>query len=373
MDFLLIGGGSIIFLVGLYFCQWVAEYSQRTDYYIRNLPVIFSSLSLFINFPHFMATNQMAYGKGQKYIFKNWIRLIFLPIFLIIIGLIGFYFFSMQAPKYFLTMKDYNSFLYSAGIQIPFGNSVQLGKEILSIMINLMFLLVGWHYTKQAFGCMMVYSNLTEYKYTTSERKMIRFSLLSIWLYSYSRFATGNHTTYSEINYHTPKLPNFFLNYSYYISILFLISTLLFVFIKKYRKEKTIPHINVLSPYLSMFIWWLPIGNQNPIFYSYAVPFFHSLQYFPFVYKIIKGRSEQTLSNSNLKLTPVRSFIFLIFIGLLSFELIPELMDSLMDSFKTTGFLYWFIYFTLAINIHHYFVDNIIWRFNNEEIKRYLL
>jgi hypothetical protein len=51
-----------------------------------------------------------------------------------------------------------------------------------------MIFTVGWHYTKQVFGCMMVYCASTG-KVFPRQRTITKYALLSIW---WLNFAQGN-------------------------------------------------------------------------------------------------------------------------------------------------------------------------------------
>ena len=59
--------------------------------------------------------------------------------------------------------------------------------------------------------------------------------------------------------------------------------------------------------------------------------------------------------------------------GALFFEFIPRNLDKLQllpaELLGSTPFL---AVFLLFINIHHYFIDNTIWRSSNETVKKYL-
>ena len=49
------------------------------------------------------------------------------------------------------------------------------------------------------------------------------------------------------------------------------------------------PSPTFLIPYLAMLLWFAPCFRQ-PDFFFYVVPFFHSLQYLTFVYRVERSR-----------------------------------------------------------------------------------
>lgn len=68
------------------------------------------------------------------------------------------------------------------------------------------------------------------------------------------------------------------------------------------------------------------------------------------------------------------TFIILGFvIGALIFDNIPAALDNVIhynnELYGSTWFLFMFWVF---INIHHYFIDNVIWRKESREVKQYL-
>jgi len=73
------------------------------------------------------------------------------------------------------------------------------------------------------------------------------------------------------------------------LSAVFLVATLgavvVGVFWRVHRETKRWPSLNMLVPYVAMYLWWVPLFMQSE-FYMYVVPVFHSLQYLPFVYKL---------------------------------------------------------------------------------------
>ena len=121
---------------------------------------------------------------------------------------------------------------------------------------------------------------------------------------------------------------------------------------------------------------------------------FHSLQYIPFVlrYKIneskTSGYSGKTSGENNdpdnahlvhdaAKFSPefliFRFILLALFLGFLGFHAVPMLFDAVIpydkDLYGPTLFMFMFVVF---INIHHYFIDNVLWRKENKNISQYL-
>jgi hypothetical protein len=59
--------------------------------------------------------------------------------------------------------------------------------------------------------------------------------------------------------------------------------------------------------------------------------------------------------------------------GWLAFEFVPNAVDSYLATWNTWGMFFFFTAASLFINIHHYFIDSVVWRFKDPEVRAYLL
>ena len=57
------------------------------------------------------------------------------------------------------------------------------------------------------------------------------------------------------------------------------------VFYANYRDRGAVPSLNMLVPFIALYVWWMPQTRQYE-FYFLLTPLFHSLQYLAFVYKM---------------------------------------------------------------------------------------
>jgi hypothetical protein len=174
----------------------------------------------------------------------------------------------------------------------------------------------------------------------------------------------------------------------------------------------------------SIYVWYLPV-LYHPA-YFYLVPFFHSLQYllFSVTFSWNKARSESAIdaplvvsaavpgvapgvvpssvevaesleiTDSKLAIAPVdpvdplaiarrrrqqfvqRFGLFVLFtfvLGAAGFHWIPEWMDRNMNYRSAAlGGQFWVVAFNVFINVHHYFVDSVIWRGTNPQVRKFL-
>ncbi len=129
------------------------------------------------------------------------------------------------------------------------------------------------------------------------------------------------------------------------------------------------PSLNVLAPFVALYIWWLPQTRQFD-FYFLLVPLFHSLQYLAFVYKIEETRL-RGVPQRQLRATGIIAGV--VIAGWFAFEFGPNAVDSRLGTFDAWGMFFFFTAATLFINIHHYFIDNVLWRFRDPHVRSYLL
>ena len=83
------------------------------------------------------------------------------------------------------------------------------------------------------------------------------------------------------------------------------------------------------------------------------------------------GRLGRRMFRNRTRLRMMSWFIAAFVLGLLGFWFVPLILQAAIPvGVSGTGvFLFAFWVF---INVHHYFIDNVIWRSENPEVKKYL-
>lgn len=365
-DFWLIGGLSIAVWIPVYFLQTQFTLIKSVS---LGLPALAFTLAYWVNYPHFMASYKLAYTQGNGFIQQNWFQLILVPVILIAAMAIGFAYWNTDI-RHTGFVHSVNGVFTALGLNTRIGLYSNLGSEILGSLILLLYFTVGWHYAKQAFGCMMVYARLDNYRLSTLERNTIRYALLSTWWVSwlYSNCSVGSYNFY-DLKVYRLGLPPQWFEISYIVTSALFIGVAAILF-RKYIRERQMPSWNFLIPMLALLIWQIPLfGNPQ---YFYVLALFHSLQYFPFVAKVEKTRYRNH-QRARPQLRLLLFFAVMMGVGYLSFDLIPNSLDHAANTkgvFQTSFFIIGFLAF---INIHHYFIDNVLWRFKNKEVKQLLL
>jgi hypothetical protein len=78
-DFWLLGGASILVWLVMIVAQGFRA-SWAVDQHFRNLTITAASLSLLVNYPHFLISYKLAYGRGRAFVTMYWWQLIVVPI-----------------------------------------------------------------------------------------------------------------------------------------------------------------------------------------------------------------------------------------------------------------------------------------------------
>ena len=370
IDFWLLGGASVLVWLAMFVAQHF-RYAWAVDLHFRNLAVTSVSLTLLINNPHFLVSYKLAYFRGRSFVAKYWYQLVAVP--LVLVGLFAFAYFNFERPTAevlpFLPPLTRMLGAWSAGTNLL--TTPRLGDFLFTVAFNLMFFTVGWHYTKQAFGCMMLYANFDGYKLTLAQRNLIKWNLLGIW---WVNFTYGNRyegkLTFSDFSYYSLDLPNVLAPIASGALAVGLALVVYRVFYANYKATGQWPGANFLAPFVAMYVWWMPFTRQQE-FYMLLTPLFHSLQYLAVVYKLEDSRLRES-SRYELKATAL--MVGVIAAGWLSFEFLPNSVDNLLGTFDAWHMFFFFTAAMLFINIHHYFIDNVLWRFKDDPLlRKYLL
>lgn len=339
----MIGGASIV----VFILYWLFVDIGASEYTVAELAFW---LSFVVNFPHFFSSYQMLYGDYRHMILKKK----------------TFFWAAVVSPALIIVGLAYGYFAQET--------------RMLALMAQLMFLSVGWHYVKQIFGTAIVTSAVQKRYFTAWERNFILLNLYSVWAMSWvSANLQKNQLQTDGIKYFSLGLPEWMMTATYTMTI----GSLLVVFglgLQKYIKDGVRPATASLVSFATIYVWYLPTLN-HPL-YFFLVPFFHSLQYLLFVTAFKKNQANEAAakatSGPEQRLVFLRKYWgFLILagvLGALAFEIVPRTLDKFLAADPILfGPTLWLFSFNIFINLHHYFIDNVIWRGDNEFLKKYLV
>jgi hypothetical protein len=351
VDFLCLGGGSLILFALL------AAFRPPVESYPA-VAVVMLSLANIINHPHFAHSYQIFYrGFGDKAFGSHYernLRLRYLFAGVVVPILLFAYFLSV----------------------ILLENLIALG-----LAVNLMLFLVGWHYVKQGYGMLIVCSVLKRQFFNESEKKMLLVYAYAVWL---ADWMIANWTVHTRdmwgLAYYTFDLPEPLVLFATAIAVGTTAATLWMLGRKWWAADRRLPLNGVVAYLVTLYAWLLL--NVDPLFLL-VIPACHSLQYLLVVWRYqlnadrARAREAKTSGGRGLSVhtaTRFGSFVFTgLIVGYIGFWGLPRLLGTALPVdegvFGPTLFLFvcW-----IFINIHHYFLDNVMWRRGNPDTGRYL-
>ena len=391
VDFLLLGGGSFLVLGAM------AAFFPRDEASRVALAGVMLFLAHFVNHPHFAHSYQIFY---RGFLRKAFGREASLPA--------GEGAGARAEPA--STPASLAARYRFAGILVPvvlatfFAAALAEGSvALLGLAANVMFFTVGWHYAKQGYGILMLDAARKGFRLGPAERRRLLWNTHLAWV---TNWLVVNDALEAEelwgITWYLIDVPDALL---VAMVALVAVSTLavgrdLFA---TWRTQRVLP-LNGLLAWVAAVYVWLAVGRLDPVLLL-VVPFFHSLQYLAVVWRYQinveadrRGAGETprpgTLHAGGsaggahaggdgaqgwkawLRSAPAGLARFLVAGGLLGFAgfwAAPFTADTLSgyDRAVFGATLFLFIGWTF-INIHHYFIDNVIWRRDNPEARRYL-
>jgi hypothetical protein len=245
-------------------------------------------------------------------------------------------------------------------------------------MIQLMFLLVGWHYVKQGFGVMTVLAARRGVTFQPRERLAVLAHCFAAWAHAFARRShPGLEVEEKGVVYTMAALPPGLDRFTLPVLAATAIA-LVAVLVQKRRREGRLPLVTPLTALLcSVWAWSIWSGNDPLV--RYMVPALHSAQYLYFVWLLKRNEAREREGPPWFE-PSVRTRLALLSVsalglGWLLFHGAPWTLDGALvskrDRFSSLGPTPYFAALYTFVNIHHYFMDNVIWRRDNP-LTRYL-
>ena len=284
-----------------------------------------------INWPHFIVSYRLLYGKKQNFIDFPMATIV-IPSLLII---------------------------FCIGSALPyFGGDGPLSLNVKASYFLWVFssLYLAWHYVGQTWGVMVLYLGLSRAQFGSHERLAIRGGLNTLILW---HVIWGIQTL--------PQLPilEIFQSSSAQsvVNIISLFAFLIgiFTFISKSMTSKI--DIRVLGAWVAIYLWYLVLFLIPAAFVFIQLS--HALQYLIFPARIEVNRNDTPTSHPRMaRVRLIFVYAASVLIGLIVFYL-PDVLLSEYSANPTLPAL-----LAIAINIHHYYTDSAIWKSRKNGIKK---
>lgn len=248
----------------------------------------------------------------------------------------------------------------------------------LGYLLQLMFLLVGWHYVKQGFGLLTVLSARRGVRFLPRERAAILAHCYAGWAYAWASPADpGTVVEEKGVVFRTIARSRL-LEQTTFVILLATIPPLIWVLWKKHRREGSLPLLTPLVALLSSIWAWSIYAGIDPLV-RYMVPALHSVQYLYIVWMLKATEAREREREPFFEqAAPVRLGILVasaLALGFVLFHGAPTLLDAMLGRRGTAltdlGPTPYFAAIVGFVNIHHYLMDTVLWRRENP-LTRYL-
>ena len=341
IDFLLLGGGSLLALLVLR-----AVWPQQQGYAWSLATVAF--LANLFNHPHFAHSYQLFYrGYRQK----------------------------LTSPRYVPALRL--GYLVS-GLLVPLAMAgffawaiATANARVMGHAVNAMFFLVGWHYAKQGYGMAMVDAALKKAFFSNLEKKVLLVNAFCAWGASWllGNQLLGRQGQYFGIGYVAIPVDAAWVTAS---QAVLWASSLLTVALLAVRYATRRPMAwNGLVAYAAALYPWLLL--RDPLLMLW-IPLFHSLQYLAVVWRYQANLAGARSPSPGGRWLRLGAFIVLgLGLGYLGFWAAPAWLGTHVPYDRALfGDSLFFFIFWIFINVHHYFLDTVMWRKGNPDVAEHL-
>lgn len=351
-EVLLVGGGTVLLLPLCWWCRSALGLDQGE--WLMGM-LAFHAASV-INDPHFAVTYLLFYEDGRR-------------------RALGSVYGRQQRLRYWF-----------AGVVVP---AVLVGWAVLAIargsapalgaLIQLMFVLVGWHYVKQGFGVLSVLSARRGVRWSKLERRVLLGHCVAGWAFAWlSPFDPGTRSVVNGVLYTTVAHP---AGLEPYARAAFFASGLaaLGVLVSQRRRTGRWPPLGALAGFVCSVWSWTVYTRLDPLF-AFWIPALHSLQYLYFVALLRRNAALEAAGPPSFRGNVGRQLGVLaltaVVLGWLSLRGAPGWLDAALvlpaaagERLAAIGPTPYLAAFTAVVNIHHYFMDSVIWRREHPETR----
>ena len=251
----------------------------------------------------------------------------------------------------------------------------------LGAMIELMFLLVGWHYAKQGFGVFTVLASRRGVTVTPTERRVVLAHAFAGWAFAWANPAVpARELEEKGVVYWGLAHPRWL---ELGAGAVLAVSTLALaaVMLARLRRDGRAFAWGPLALFLVTVWLWTIFSSLDPLV-RYVIPALHSVQYLYFVWLLRRNQARAEEGPPAFG-RPVAVRVgglaaLALALGFVFFHGAPAFLDGGLVRASRGGAVtralgdtpYWAAIY-VVVNIHHYFMDHVIWRRENAET-RYL-
>ncbi|HEY6724321.1 MAG TPA: hypothetical protein VI197_09820 [Polyangiaceae bacterium] len=358
VEFLVVGGATLLLFPLVWLLRWA------TDLDTSELIVGFVTFhaAAVINDPHFSVTYLLFYKNARA----RWFGI------------------ESDAGASSVASKKQRLRYVFAGVLVPLvlagwaiSAIVTRSAVSLGLMMQLMFFLVGWHYVKQGFGVLVVLSARQGMFLSARERGWILTHCFCAWFYARASPADPGRE-YLEQGVVFTSLPHppgleAVTQAAFWLSTL----GLGWALVNAWRRNHRLPPLAALGGFLVTVWLWVVYSSVDPLM-VYLIPALHSVQYLYFVW-LMKRNEARAQEGPPLFRRPVAVRVGILAVsaiglGWLLLHGAPTFFDATLAASDTEragdlGVTPYLAAFVTFVNLHHYFMDSVLWRRDNPETR----
>ncbi|WP_455222050.1 hypothetical protein [Kaarinaea lacus] len=283
--------------------------------------------------------------------------------------------FSMSTYRLYQSRSNIKQYPITAYV-IPF---VVLGGVALSFSfpdivapyyVKLFMLWSPYHFSGQTLGITFIYAMRSGIKLSNMERKVITSFVLGTYFLSTIRAETSREGyTFYGVQYPSMQIPQWIAKIAEYAMWAAFIAFIAMIVYWSYRNRRILP-LMVILPAATQYLWFVQ-SVYMPSFQEF-VPMLHSLQYILIAWGIqLKEKMDVKHiepSKRYVATETTRWFVINFIGGAILFYFLPDIGVALgYTSLFSIAIVY------AAIQIHHFFVDGVIWKLKNKTVSHPLM
>jgi len=322
-DWLMIGGLSILMFAAMGLIQ--GGYADRAGWLMS-----VAAFSWLCNWPHFAATNYRLYHSKEN------IRQYPVTALIIPVAIMGLMVSSFASPQ-----------------------------GIAPYFVKLFLIWSPYHYSGQSVGISLLYARRAGISLGGWERKSLAAFIFGTFILQTARGeVAGTDRAFFGVSYPTFGLPQYVATVSEFLMWAGGAAFLAYAVYWSVKNRRMMPPI-ILLPAATQFVWFV-LGWRVPSYYNF-VPFFHGLQYLMIAWAMqLKEKMDEN------EIAPSRRFVLSetlrwglgIFVGgVILFKFLPEGVGAMGYEMSLAEPLV-----ISAVQIHHFFVDGVIWKLKNPKV-----
>ena len=236
--------------------------------------------------------------------------------------------------------------------------------------VKLFILWSPYHFTGQTIGITFIYLMRSGIRLSPIERKVFTTFIMGTYFVSTLRAETSREGfNFYGVQYPSMQIPPWVAQIAEYAMWGLMAAFIATVIYWSYRNKKVMPWI-VILPGATQYLWFIQTVYM-PSFQEF-VPMLHSLQYVLIAWGIqLKEKmdvKEIEPSKKYVVTETSRWFVINLIGGVVLFFMLPKLGTALgYTSLFSIAIVY------AAIQIHHFFVDGVIWKLKNQTVSHPLM